>query len=127
MPDKQVYEYAMIRVVPRVEREEFLNVGVILSCKKTGYIGMQYHLDRPRLQAFAPDLDLDEIEAYLQTWERICQGDPAGGPMATLDSAERFRLLSAPKSTILQCSPVHPGLTNTPELELEKLFQKYVC
>ncbi len=126
MQDKQVYEYAFIRLVPRVEREEFLNVGVILFSKRKKYLEVKYHLDEARLMASFPDIDLEEVNNYLKAWELICEGSEAGGEIAKLDQAGRFRWLTATRSTIIQSSKVHPGLCAEPEKILEKLFQKYV-
>lgn len=126
MQEKQVYEYAFIRFVPKVEREEFLNVGVIVFCKSKKYLDVKYHIDEARLSAFSPDVDLVELSDYLKTWEIICKGLPAGGKIAELDPANRFRWLTATRSTIIQSSKAHPGLCNKPDLVLEDLFEKYV-
>ena len=126
MQDKLVYEYALIRFVPKVERGEFLNVGVILLCKRKGYLAVKYHIDKKRLSAFSDEVDFKELEDYLHTWELIAQGNSNGGPIAQLDPANRFRWLTAPRSTIIQSSGAHPGLCGEPEKILEDLFQKYV-
>ncbi|MEM8897663.1 MAG: DUF3037 domain-containing protein [Bacteroidota bacterium] len=126
MPDKHVYEYALIRVVPRVERGECVNVGVILFCKRKKYLDMRVHLDESRLLALFPEIDLEEVRAYLAVWDLICKGDPEGGEIAKLDTPERFRWLTAMRSTIIQNSQVHPGMCTEPEAVLEKLFQEYV-
>lgn len=126
MPDKLVYEYASIRLVPKVEREEFINIGVILFCKRKKFLAMKYQVNEKRIQAFAEDIDLEEVREHLRSWDLICQGDPAGGAIARQDMAYRFRWITAPKSTILQCSQVHPGLCEEPEEVLERLFEKYV-
>ncbi len=126
MPGKKVYEYAFVRIVPRVERGEFLNTGVIVFCKSAHFLRMTYQIDRKRLLALAPDLDLEELSQYLAGWDHICEGDPKGGPIAQLGHPERFRWLTAAKSTILQTSCVHPGLCTQPESVLERLFAFYV-
>lgn len=126
MPDKHVYEYALIRLVPRVERGECVNVGVILFCKRKKYLEMKVHLDESRLVALFPEIDLEEVHAYLGVWDLICKGDPEGGEIAKLDTPERFRWLTAMRSTIIQNSKVHPGMCAEPEAVLEKLFQEYV-
>jgi hypothetical protein len=126
MPDKIVYEYASIRLVPKVEREEFINIGVILFCKQKKYLAMKYQISEKRLEAFAEDMDLEEVREHLYSWELICEGDPRGGAIAQQDMAYRFRWITAPKSTILQCSQVHPGLCEEPGGQLEVLFEKYV-
>ena len=126
MPEKHVFEYAVIRIVPKVERGEFLNAGVIVFCKRLKYLAMRFQIDAPRLQAFAPGIDVEEIAQYLAAWDVICKGSPAAGAFAQRDAAERFRWLTAAKSTILQCSKVHPGLCVDPALVLDDLFGKYV-
>lgn len=126
MPDRVTYEYAVIRVVPKVEREEFLNVGVILYSKRKKYLGIKYQLDEQRISTFAPDLNLDLVQNYLKAWEKVCDGATHGGPIGQLDIAERFRWLTAARSTIIQSSPIHPGLCHEPEKVLEKLFVFYV-
>ena len=126
MQEKQVYEYGIIRVIPRVDRGECLNVGVILFCKRKRFLAMKYQLDRVRLAVFEDSLDLDEVEEYLKGWDLICQGNKAGGQIALLDWPERFRWLTAVKSTIVQSSRVHPGLCEDPEAELAHLFEQYV-
>ncbi len=126
MQDKVVYEFAIIRVVPKVERGEFLNVGVILFSKKKQYIDMKYTLNKNRLLSFSNEIDIEELQAYLQAWESICHGKSEGGKIGELPIPERFRWLTASKSTILQCSPVHPGLGEDMEQILKDLFRKYV-
>jgi len=123
---QQVYEYAVVRVVPRVEREEFMNVGVVLFCKSKGFVRMLYTLDRERLKAFAPGLDADQIEQNLQSFEKIARGDKAGGPIAREDAASRFRWLTAVRSSVIQTSRPHPGLCNEPEKSVQKLFRELV-
>lgn len=126
MPEKQVYEYAFIRYVPRVEREEFLNVGVIVFCKSQRFLQMKYQLDVRRIQAFSSDPDLSELEQYLAAWDAICRGTASNQPIARLDPASRFRWLTATRSTIIQSSVVHPGLCTDPVAVLDDLFTKYV-
>ncbi len=126
MPNKVTYEYAVIRLVPKVEREEFLNVGLILFSKPKRYLDMRYQLHEPRIRAFAPSIEMDLLQEYLEAWEQVCQGKPQGGPIGQLDLASRFRWLTATRSTMIQSSPVHPGLCGQPEEVLEKLFSFYV-
>lgn len=126
MQEKHIYEYACIRVVPQVVREEFLNVGVILYCKRKQFLRVKYHLDAGRLQAFSPQLNPDQVAQYLRAWDWICQGSPEGGAIARMDAPSRFRWLTAPRSTIIQCSKVHPGKGCDPETVLERLFDQYV-
>lgn len=122
----QVYEYAVIRVVPKVEREEFLNVGVILFCKHLDYIGIRYHINASRLEAFAPGIDVTQIERNLTSFEKIARGAADGGPIAKEDTASRFRWLTAVRSSIIQTSRPHPGLCDDPEMALERLFGEMV-
>jgi hypothetical protein len=120
------FEYAILRVVPRVEREEFINAGVILYCRSRGFLAAEIALDRDRLRALDPALDLDDVERALALIPRICAGDAGAGPIAALDQAERFRWLSAPRSTVTQVSPVHAGLCDDPAETLEQLMAKVV-
>ena len=126
MQKKEVFEYAFIRFVPKVEREEFLNVGVILFCKRKKYLAVKYHIDEARLRVFSNEVDLVELAEYLKSWDLICQGSPEGGSIAQLDLPGRFRWLTASRSTIIQHSNVHTGLCEDPELVLNDLFEKYV-
>ena len=126
MQEKEVYEYASIRFVPRVEREEFLNVGVIVFCKRKKYLRMKYHVDGKRLCAFSADVEASTLASYLAAWDTICQGSLKGEFIASLDPASRFRWLTATRSTIIQSSKVHPGLCDQPEQVLDELFTKYV-
>lgn len=121
-----VYEYAVIRVVPKVEREEFMNVGVVVFCKATRFIRMRYKLDTARLLAFAPDADVAQIESNLQSFEKIARGDKDGGPIAREDAASRFRWLTAVRSSVIQTSRPHPGLCHNPEDTVDKLFEEAV-
>jgi len=109
MPDRQLFEYAVIRVVPRVEREEFMNVGVILYCAKQKFLKAVFILDEDRMKAFAKDIDINTVKENLQAFTRLCAGGKDGGPIGELDLASRFRWLTAMRSTVLQTSRVHPG------------------
>jgi hypothetical protein len=126
MPENHVFEYATIRVVPRADREEFLNVGVILYCPKQKFLQAMIIIDVAKLTAFSSHLDIIEIEENLCAFERICNGVKEGGPIATLDIASRFRWLTATRSTIVQCSKVHPGLTTDAERTLNRLYHQLV-
>jgi hypothetical protein len=110
MQDKHLFEYAVIRVVPRVEREEFLNVGVILYCGTQKFLKAVYQLNEEKLLAFSPHIDIDELREYFCAIERICTGGAGAGPIGKLIIAERFRWLTATRSTIIQTSKVHTGL-----------------
>lgn len=126
MQEKHLFEYAVIRVVPRVEREEFINVGVVLFCKKHKFLQVLYTVNAQRLQAFCSEVDPAEIQNYLQGFEKICLGDARAGAIAQLDMANRFRWLTANRSTVLQTSKVHPGLCTEPQQKLEQLFRDLV-
>lgn len=109
MSERTLYEYAVVRVVPRVEREEFVNVGVALYCKKFRYSEFHYYLDESKLRAIYAEVDIDLIREHLDSFQKICAGDKQYGKIANLDQAERFRWLTANRSTIIQCSPTHIG------------------
>lgn len=128
MPDapRSAYQYAIVRVVPRVDRGECLNVGVILLCRERGFIGARTELDVARLAAFAPGLDPATIQPHLDAIEAIARGDDAGGAIARLGIGERFHWLVAPASTIIQPSEVHTGLTDDPAAELDHLVSTLV-
>ncbi len=126
MPARSSFDYAVIRVVPRVEREEFVNAGVILFSRTRRFLGAEIDLDRERLAVLAPWLDLDEVERQLALIPVICSGDPAGGPIAELPIWERFHWLVAPRSTVIQTSPVHSGLCQDPEAALVHLVDTLV-
>lgn len=126
MPEKHLYEYAVIRVVPRVEREEFFNVGVILYCKDLKFLGVKYEIDEVKFRGFCPHMDLEELLASLETFNKISIGENGSGPIGQLPIAERFRWLTATRSTVIQSSKIHPGLTNDPAAKLEQLFGELV-
>ena len=128
MPDepRSPYQYAIIRVVPRVERGECLNAGVVLLCRSKSYIGAHTELDEGRLAELAPGTDPATVRPHLAAIERIARGELDGGPMARLSIAERFHWLVSPASTIIQPSDVHTGLTDDPAAELEHLFETLV-
>ena len=119
------FEYAVIRVVPRVERGEAINGGVVLYCQSRDYLCAKIHLDPVRLRALAPDLDVDEVRTALRGWETICDGT-ASVPASRMRLGERFRWLTAPRSTIIQAGPVHTGLTDDPASELDHLLDRLV-
>jgi len=121
-----VYEYAVIRFMPRVDREEFLNVGVILYCREQGFLQTLFNLNDQRLRAFSSEVDIAELETRLQAFQRICGGRKEGGPIGCLSIAERFRWLTATRSTVVQTSPVHPGLCTNAQETLQRLFVELV-
>ena len=120
------FEYAIVRVVPRVERGECLNAGVVLFCRPRRFLAARVELDEARLRTLAPDVDLEAVRGHLDALCRIAAGDPAAGPIAALPASERFHWLVAPASTIIQPSPVHTGLTDNPEGELDRLLRRLV-
>ncbi len=126
MQEKHLFEYAVIRVVPRVEREEFLNVGVILYCKDQKFLQSKCDLNESRLAAFSKDIDGDEIKESLRAFGEISAGSKNGGPIGKLDIASRFRWLTATRSTVVQTSKVHPGFTDDALATLERLFEEQV-
>jgi len=126
MPERRSFEYALVRVVPHVERGEYLNAGVILWCKAGGWLGARTLLDRARLAALAPDADVAGIEAHLAGIEKIARGGADAGPIGRLEPRERFAWLVAPRSTAIQVSEVHEGLCEDPEAALGHLVETLV-
>ncbi len=126
MQEKHLFEYAVIRIVPRVEREEFLNIGVILYCKKQQFLQTRFIIDQERLHVFANYLDMAELNSNLCAFERICMGHKEAGPIAQLEPVLRFRWLTASRSTIVQTSKTHPGLCTDAQETLNRLFEKLV-
>ena len=126
MPAREDFQYAILRVIPRVERGESLNAGVVLFSRRHGFLAARTELDAAALAALSPGCDPAEVRAHLETLARVAAGDPAGGPIAALEPSERFHWLTAPSSTIVQASPVHTGLTADPATELDRLFATLV-
>ena len=126
MQDKVTFEYAIIRLVPKVEREEFFNIGVILFSKRKKFLGVKFKVNEQKLNAFSCELDLEAINCYLNSWELICKGDVSGGAIAQFEMSDRFRWLAASRSTIIQSSKTHSGLTENPENELQTIFDRHV-
>jgi len=126
MQDKQLFEYAVIRVVPRVEREEFINVGVILFSNRKKYLACKLHFDAAKIQTLSIEADLEEIEKNLESFSKIADGTKDSGPIGQLIPAERFRWLTATRSTVVQCSKVHPGFCLDPAQSLDRLFKELV-
>lgn len=123
------FEYAVLRVVPRVERNEAVNVGVVVFCRTRGYLAARIELGERQLavlRALAPDLDLDAVRAHLEETRRIVAGEAGAGPIAELAPPERFRWVSAPASTMIQPSEVHGGVTDSPQGSLDELFERLV-
>jgi hypothetical protein len=126
VPERISYDYAVVRVVPRVERAEFLNAGIILFAKERGALLARVELDERRLAALAPGLDPLPIREHLASIERVAAGGAGAGPHGGLSASERFHWLTAPRSTVIQVSPVHSGLCDDPSQELDRLFELLV-
>ena len=126
MPGKHLFEYAVIRVVPKVEREEFLNVGLVLYCKQQRYLQTLFYLDEKKLQTLCPQLEVDEIRNYLIAFGKISQGSNDGGPIARFDLPSRFRWLTATRSTVIQVSKTHVGLCEDLAETTQRLFEQLV-
>lgn len=126
MQSRVTFEYAVIRVLPKVEREEFVNVGVILFSKRKKFLGVKIHVDESKLLALSPELDLVQIKEYLAAWEKVCEGAPEGGRIGEMELPSRFRWLTANRSTMIQSSPTHTGMCTDPEEVLAKAFELYV-
>jgi hypothetical protein len=118
------FDYATIRVVPRVERQEFINAGVVVFCLEKRYLAARVHLDEARLRALWPATDLELVRQHLEAIPRICSGDPSAGPITRLSQRERFHWLVSPRSTIIQSSPVHSGLCEGTDELLDRLARQ---
>jgi DUF3037 family protein len=121
------FEYALLRVVPRVERGEFINAGVVLYCQEARFLGARVHLDPERLRALDPHLDPETVLAHLEVACRVCAGGPQAGAVGLMPPVHRFGWLVAPRSTVVQPSPVHTGLAEDPEEAIEHLLRVMVC
>ena len=126
MLEKSSFSYALIRLVPRVEREEFINVGVIVYCPARSFLQAAIELDMARLAAVAPDLSVEEIEPHLEAIQVICRGGTSAGAIGSLSLSARFHWLTAPRSTVIQTSMVHTGMCDDPETVLSDLLNKMV-
>lgn len=126
MPGKHLYEYATIRFVPRVEREEFLNVGVILFSKGSKYLNCKFHIDTQKLSLFDGELKIEEIEKNLKAFTKICLGAKDGGPISEWERPDRFRWLTAQRSSSIQTSRPHNGFSDDLDITLERLFTELV-
>jgi len=126
---REAFEYAVLRVAPRVERGELVNVGVVLFCRTRRFLGVRVELGERQaaaLRAMAPGIDLDTVRAHLRSIESIVAGDGSAGPIAVLEAPERFRWVTAPSSTVIQPSEIHGGVTEEPAVSLLELFEKLV-
>lgn len=126
MQEKYLYEYAVVRVLPSLEREEFLNVGIILFCKEEKFIAFRYAINEEKFHLFCAVLDMEQVQLNLQAFEKIASGKKAGGPIALLDVPSRFRWLTALRSSSIQTSRPHPGLCNDLEQTVKRLFDELV-
>lgn len=125
-PEKNLYEYAVIRLVPMVEREEFINIGIVVFSKRAKFIRTKTHLPLERISCFSCEIDLEQLQQNLLSFELIAAGDKKGGPIACEELPERFRWLTAVRSSIIQTSRPHPGKADDLEQEVERLFAEYV-
>jgi len=125
--EREEFQYAVWRVVPRVERGECFNAGVVLFCRRRRFLQARVRLDEAKLRALSPDCDAAEIARHLDTLARVAAGEPDAGPMARAEQSERFHWLVAPSSTVVQPSPVHTGLAEDPQVALDALFDKLVA
>lgn len=120
------FDYAILRVVPRVERQEFINAGVVAFCLEKRFLGARIHLDADRLRALWPDADVELAREHLEAVRRVCDGDPAAGPIAKLPQRERFHWIISPRSTIIQPSPVHTGVCDKTDGLLDRLAKQFL-
>jgi hypothetical protein len=126
VPAPAAFDYAIVRIVPRVDRDELVNVGAILYCAERDFLGCKLAVDEGRLRALAPDLDVTVVQRHLDGIGTLCAGDERAGPIASLSASERFHWLTAPRSTVVQTSPIHPGRCEDPAVALERLFRAAV-
>lgn len=127
MPALSSFEYAAIRIVPRVDREEFINAGVLVFCLSQSFLAARVELNEARLSALCPTVDIAAVRTHLESIPLICSGDPAAEPISSLPLRERFLWLAAPRSTVIQMSSVHSGLCESPQAVLDRLFQCLVA
>lgn len=126
MSDRKPYSWTLLRVVPRIERGEQINVGAAVFSRSDDWLGLVVALDEARLRALAPDLDLDAVRTQLDGLARVAEGDPGAGRVAGMSTSDRFGFLAAPSNTIIQASPVHVGLCDDPAIALERIVERYV-
>ncbi len=126
MQEKYLYEYAVLRLIPKLEREEFINVGLLLFCKRKKYLQIRYEIPVEKVKVFCKEFDIEQAEINLKSFQLIAEGSKNAGPIAMLDVAERFRWISAVKSSSIQTSRPHPGYTTDLDLTFEKLFLELV-
>jgi hypothetical protein len=126
MPERRDFQYTILRVVPRIERGECINFGVVLFCRQRSFLGIRIELDEARLRALDPDLDPAAVEPHLEAIAAVVAGEPSAGPLAQLSPSERFGWVAAKSSTLIQPSEVHTGLTDDPQATLDHLFTSLV-
>jgi hypothetical protein len=126
MQEKHLYEYAVIRVLPLVEREEFINVGIVLFCKQSKFIKVHFQISEAKLKLFSKELDIEQVRKNLESFQKIASGEKNCGPIAQMDLASRFRWLTAVRSSSVQTSRPHPGLCNDLEQTAQRLFEELV-
>lgn len=126
MQEQLIFEYAVIRIMPRVDRGELLNVGVVLFCKSRKFLQSRIRVDEQRISALFPEIDMEEIKEHLQAFDHICKGEQNAEGIAALDTQSRFKWLTAKRSTVIQTSEVHPGFCKDPQEKLEQLFEQLV-
>jgi hypothetical protein len=127
VPERRPFQYTILRLVPRIERGECVNVGVVLFCRQHGFLGAQIKLDEARVRALAPDLELAEVRPHLEAIHAVLDGDPGAGVLAALSQSERFGWVAARSSTVIQASDVHTGMTADPAATLAHLFARLVA
>lgn len=126
MPDRSSFDYAVLRIVPRVDREEFVNAGLVFFCLAQKFLHARVHIDEALVSSLHPDFDVEAARRHLEAFPRIAAGDSDSGPVALLSQRQRFHWLTAPRSTIIQVSPVHSGMCEDPRTEFDRLFQHLV-
>lgn len=126
MPENLLYEYAVVRIVPRVERGEFINTGIILYSRDAGFLKMCYRLDEDKVRTLYSGADIEKLRSLLRAIESVCHGEAMDSEISKLPPAGRFRWLTAQRSTMIQMSPVHPGLTSDPGKKLKQLFNELI-
>nr|WP_317631484.1 DUF3037 domain-containing protein [uncultured Flavobacterium sp.] len=126
MQDKFLYEYAVLRVVPKIEREEFVNIGLIMFCKRLKFLKIQYYIHEDKIKSFCPDFDIDQLRLNLQAFDLVCHDKNSRSPIAQFEIDEKFRWITAVKSSSIQSSRPHPGYTSNPEATFTKLYNELV-
>lgn len=126
MSEPRPFAYTILRLVPRIERGECINVGVVVFCRQHGFLGLRYELDPTRLQALCPGLAVADVAPHMSAIDAVLRGDPAAGSLAALDQSDRFGWVAARSSTVIQASEVHTGITDDPSARLDRLYAQLV-